>query len=175
MHPKSGEAHTWRAGKLNPDGYYVRKWWEGDRRDRKLREQLEHRWLWEGWYGPIPAGYIVHHRDHNPRNNARANLELQTRAAHSRYHGDELRRRGIRPPRAARTAHRTVDGQDERRCSTCHVWQPLSAYSGASYQCRPCISAANRATYRRRHPEARRNHSKYQPEIPYDTPGYKEA
>jgi HNH endonuclease len=56
---------------------------------RAGRTYLAHRVVWERTHGPIPDGYVVHHKDSNPRNNEPANLELLTHAAHSRLHNDK--------------------------------------------------------------------------------------
>lgn len=47
---------------------------------------LLHRDVWEHHNGPIPAGYEVHHIDHNPTNNAIENLALLSRAEHMGAH-----------------------------------------------------------------------------------------
>lgn len=48
-----------------------------------------HRAVWEQAYGTIPPGYVIHHRDHDPTNNALENLELMSHEAHSRHHNDK--------------------------------------------------------------------------------------
>jgi hypothetical protein len=45
-----------------------------------------HRAIWENAHGPIPKGYMVHHIDHNPLNNALENLECVSRAEHAKRH-----------------------------------------------------------------------------------------
>lgn len=50
------------------------------------RSVLLHRWVWEQANGPIPDGYVVHHVDHDKRNNALSNLELMTCAEHAQHH-----------------------------------------------------------------------------------------
>lgn len=44
---------------------------------------------WEEANGPVPDGYVVHHIDHDKRNNALSNLRLMTHAEHSRHHNDK--------------------------------------------------------------------------------------
>ena len=46
----------------------------------------EHRLLWATAYGPIPDGMVVHHKNEDTRDNRLDNLELMSRAAHSRKH-----------------------------------------------------------------------------------------
>ena len=48
---------------------------------------LEHRWLWVQAYGPIPEGYVIHHRDRNGLNNDLGNLECVSRKKHAYVHG----------------------------------------------------------------------------------------
>ena len=45
-----------------------------------------HRYVWEFYNGEIPAGYEIHHKDHNPANNDIENLELMTAQNHRKYH-----------------------------------------------------------------------------------------
>jgi hypothetical protein len=40
---------------------------------------------------PLTSDEIVHHKDHNPRNNRPENLEILTRAEHARHHFAEYR------------------------------------------------------------------------------------
>lgn len=60
---------------LRNNGYYSRT--DGDR-------GLMHRYVWEFYKSKIPAGYDIHHIDHNKENNKIENLELYTKAEHSR-------------------------------------------------------------------------------------------
>lgn len=48
-----------------------------------------HRMVWEQAHGPIPPGYIVHHVDHDKRNNDLSNLALMSRQEHSAHHNDK--------------------------------------------------------------------------------------
>ena len=50
------------------------------------RGALLHRLIWEDAHGPIPEGYVVHHRDGNSLNNALDNLELLARGDHIGHH-----------------------------------------------------------------------------------------
>ena len=45
---------------------------------------------WEFANGPVPKGYLVHHKDRNKLNDDPANLELMTRAQHILEHHKEL-------------------------------------------------------------------------------------
>lgn len=50
----------------------------------------EHRLVWEKHNGPIPEGYVIHHKDGNGLNNSIENLEMMTRAEHVRHHKPRL-------------------------------------------------------------------------------------
>lgn len=42
---------------------------------------------WEKyWHKQVPKGYVVHHKDGNPENNAISNLKLMSRASSNRIH-----------------------------------------------------------------------------------------
>lgn len=60
----------------NKQGYY-----------RLKGGELLHRKIWEEYYGQkIPPGYIIHHKDENPKNNAISNLQLMTAEDHIKHH-----------------------------------------------------------------------------------------
>lgn len=55
--------------------------------------QYEHRLVWQETHGvPIPPGFVVHHRDHDKKNNVPGNLELLPKGEHVRRHNLERRR-----------------------------------------------------------------------------------
>lgn len=49
----------------------------------------EHVKVWEAAHGPVPEGYLVHHKDHDKSNNSLENLELLTHKQHFREHEAE--------------------------------------------------------------------------------------
>ena len=51
-----------------------------------------HRRVWEQANGPIPEGLIVHHVNHDKRDNRLVNLALMTRAEHSAHHNNRYSR-----------------------------------------------------------------------------------
>ena len=48
--------------------------------------------LYAYFIGIVPAGYVVHHIDDNPLNNKLENLQLVTRAEHSKLHRDDRKK-----------------------------------------------------------------------------------
>lgn len=54
-----------------------------------------HRLVWEKYYGTIPEGCIIHHKDENKLNWDIDNLELLTRANHLNKHRDIVRQKGV--------------------------------------------------------------------------------
>jgi len=45
-----------------------------------------HRLIWAEANGPIPDGYVVHHINHDKRDNRLENLQLMTHQEHSAHH-----------------------------------------------------------------------------------------
>lgn len=53
-------------------------------------KKYEHILLYEAYIGPIPEGYVVHHKDDNGLNNDLTNLEIMSRSHHRITHGRKL-------------------------------------------------------------------------------------
>lgn len=53
------------------------------------RTHSEHKYVWEQANGPVPPGYVVHHKNHVKRDNRLENLQLMTFEEHSRHHNDK--------------------------------------------------------------------------------------
>lgn len=60
------------------------------RRNDGKSERFLHRAVWVAHYGSIRDGFVVHHKDHDTRNNSIDNLELITVGDHHRHHNAEL-------------------------------------------------------------------------------------
>lgn len=62
----------------------------------------EHRLVWEKYYGEIPKGYHIHHKNGNKLDNSINNLELLSKQEHIRKHAIEnsigYQNIGIEPP-----------------------------------------------------------------------------
>ena len=59
---------------------------KSDRVYFKHAGKILHREIWKREYGDIPDGFQVHHKDHNPDNNAITNLEVVPAGMHSNRH-----------------------------------------------------------------------------------------
>ena len=60
-----------------------------NRIDRDGRSRGEHVVVWEAANGPVPEGYVIHHKDENKLNNELDNLEAMTHQAHSALHNQK--------------------------------------------------------------------------------------
>lgn len=49
-----------------------------------------HIYIWEQYYGPVPKGYTIHHKDRNPANYNIENLELKSYKEHNAIHKPEV-------------------------------------------------------------------------------------
>ena len=135
---------AWRYFRKS-DGRWYRKWREPG--SRKVYQQLESRWVWEQRHGSIPAGYEVHHRNHDHADNRLSNLRLVTVEWHDDYH------------QRLREDHRTVRGVECRRCQRCRRYRPLGefkqrragTYQGYCVACSRAYLAEWRARNRERH------------------------
>lgn len=92
---------------------------------------LLHRKVWEDYYGPIPAGRNIHHKDRDKTNNHISNLELLDTLSHSRYYF---------------RWYRLDDGSWLKPCLKCGVHKPLVYFGwrrshisdSVNSYCRPC-------------------------------------
>uniref|UniRef100_A0A6M3LXM7 Putative homing endonuclease n=1 Tax=viral metagenome TaxID=1070528 RepID=A0A6M3LXM7_9ZZZZ len=82
---------TWKTttSKDNPGQYFKKdheRWYVYWRENGTRTTMPRARWVWEQANGPIPDGYVVHHKDENKENDSLDNLELMTREDHTFYH-----------------------------------------------------------------------------------------
>jgi hypothetical protein len=117
------------------DGCYVTK--QGYlRRDHTF----EHRRVWVETNGPIPAGFVVHHKNENPQDNRLENLALLRRGEHSKLH------RELRPiTRPERVIPKT------KICFRCDTRKPVGRFyahprmaDGHLNKCKTCTKRDNR-------------------------------
>jgi len=78
-----GHGPTWAGGaRFVDDKGYVVVW------DKSKNGYVrEHRKVWERYRGPIPKGFVVHHKNENKQDNRIANLECLRKRVHDRHHG----------------------------------------------------------------------------------------
>lgn len=84
---------------------------------RYIGRRYAHRVIYEQCIGPIPRGWVVHHKDEDKANNDPANLEAMPKGQHQRIHatgrtGTDAQRAAaartlekLRTPKAARCIH----------------------------------------------------------------------
>lgn len=77
---------TWKQkGRIDIRGY-LRYTLEGSNKN-----VYEHRLVWELVHGPIPKGYVIHHRNRNKTDNRIENLEMLSSSDHMRLHSQIYR------------------------------------------------------------------------------------
>ena len=59
--------------------------------NRQAKPRLLHRKIWVDHYGEIPEDHVIHHKDHDWRNNNISNLEAVPRRKHASEHSIEAR------------------------------------------------------------------------------------
>lgn len=113
--------------------------------------QYEHILVWEKVHGcKLPKGFVVHHLDGEPMNNAPENLYAMEAGEHIRLH-----RFGKYP-----STFTGADGNLYRRCLVCEAIKPITEFpsNGCSKagtptcrpQCRPCERERKRRAWLRK-------------------------
>ena len=83
-----GQGHPrWKGGRRLRKGYIVLTIGPNTR-------VLEHRFVWEQAHGPIPVGYVIHHRNDVKTDNRLENLALLTNSQHRSLHARRDRLQG---------------------------------------------------------------------------------
>lgn len=80
------DGYTWTKNRY---GYYV------NTSDKKINENLLHRYIWSEKFGKIKDGYVIHHVDFDKNNNNISNLISLERCAHSKLHGAKRKKTKI--------------------------------------------------------------------------------
>ena len=57
--------------------------------DREGEQCYVHRACWEAYHGPVPSGYVVHHRDGDRQYNEIENLACMPRSEHVKLHNKD--------------------------------------------------------------------------------------
>lgn len=64
-------------------------WWRKKKGEYFERNVTLHQEIWESYYGPVPEGCSIHHRDSNKTNNSIDNLECMPNQYHKWFHCHE--------------------------------------------------------------------------------------
>lgn len=120
IHNKRGKISNSGYGYITEKGY--RRIWDVN----KKRYRMEHNIVWERYYGEIPNGKQIHHKDGNKLNNNITNLELVSPLEHKREHSKcEIR-----------------DGIEYKPCRKCGEYKPITNYykrkTGVCSWCKQC-------------------------------------
>ena len=74
-----------RTGTICKNGY--RSFSKGSRATKKY--EYEHRMVWKKFFGDIPKGFVIHHKDGNKLNNDISNLVLMNAKEHAQMHAKQ--------------------------------------------------------------------------------------
>lgn len=102
-----------------------------------------HRYMWQKYYGEIPKGFEIHHKDENKDNNEIENLELLTKDKHLAWHGenapDGLKAKWIDNLNEARSAaakwHKSKEGKEWHSEMQKQAWKKREPIK---YKCKNC-------------------------------------
>ena len=119
------------TGSISRDGYRRRRV-----ADKKV---MEHRFVWEQAYGPIPDGFLIHHKNGNKLDNRIDNLELYHRGEHTQYH---------KPQRFA-DCHPDKPRKGNGLCARCYERRRNELRVLSGYYRRPDVKARTAETTRR--------------------------
>lgn len=140
-------------------------------------ERLLHRQIWIDNFGPIPAGFEVHHKDEDWRNNDPLNLELKDGAGHRSHHAKKrwedptmaakMRAGLANAIKAAPAWHATDAGREWHRQNSVQAWKKKDWHLVGCTVCKAeyrtpfpdrslyCTKACENTAVRARHQEPR--------------------
>jgi hypothetical protein len=78
--------HNWKGGRTVGTAGYVEMLAPDHPRADSKGYVREHILVYEAAYGPVPKGYVVHHKNGDKQDNRLENLEAMTAVAHSKLH-----------------------------------------------------------------------------------------
>jgi ribonucleotide reductase alpha subunit len=122
-------------------GKSVRAYAVSRHRDGQLRAhngdsgtRYAHQLVWEATNGPIPTGYVLHHKNENPEDNRLENLELLTPEEHNRTHYAARRANGFQghknfPEVLQKARERELGVGNHKVVAICQVG-PADVYNG---------------------------------------------
>lgn len=106
-----------------------------------------HRVVYEQHHGPIPAGWVVHHKDEDKGNNDPANLEAMPRGQHQRLHATGQPASDKQRAAARKTLERLRSPKDAK-CIQCGAgFVSHSAREAGKFCSRPCVEQWRNAKF----------------------------
>ncbi len=148
--PPTDEKVWWRGHWYGIDTFWSLYY---SRKDADQRRFLLHREIYEAHHGPIPEGYLVHHKDLDKYNNQPENLEAITQAEHNAEegHGTDALRAYVDSHTPEEWGQRSKDLVWSKReprdvtCATCGV-----VFQSTGMRAKFCDKHGSRARHRRR-------------------------
>lgn len=105
----------------------------------------KHRWVWEQHNGPIPEGFVIHHKDGNIFNNDITNLELLPDGKHRSHHNNESKSLLSEAGRKGGLKRRKVGPGGTSWCWSCQRFLTVESFTKARHTwngldqlCREC-------------------------------------
>lgn len=130
--------------KKNERGYYVTK---------SLPRRKMHRDVWEFYKGPIPEGYVVHHKDEDKGNNEISNLQCISASLHAKLHSafkTKNPKAQYTKPKYTKLVGAVYD--KENTCAICEQKFKICKYTKTQKYCsRTCANKAKHDKYKIEH------------------------